>query len=260
MRAWYYAANGEETGPIPETDLAQLFAQERLRQSTLVWTEGLEEWEPASKFEIFSIPDARDEEEVWEQDWSDAEEKSEETEWIPPSKSAKKEKPFVGNETIRPWARFFARKIDIALLYMGLDFLHADFGIPYYHTPLYQGAFLVLGFLCLEPLLLVAFGATPGKLVLGLQLHARGGGSITYSMACSRTLKVWMRGLAFGLPLLNVFAQLKSLSDLNRHGETSWDREEKMVMEYMDFRLWRVVLTAIVVMALGVISASVGLR
>ena len=118
----------------------------------------------------------------------------------------------------------------------------------------------MLAFLILEPILLVMFGATPGKLLLGLQLHARNREDITFRMASARTMKVLGRGLAFGIPLLQIFSQLNSLRELQRDGETSWDREEGFIMEYYEFRFWRAVLTGVIVVALGVISVSFGLR
>ncbi|MDA0666369.1 MAG: hypothetical protein O3A95_09400 [Planctomycetota bacterium] len=136
-----------------------------MREKTLVWTGGLEDWQPASDFKIFaSASDAyleEDADEYWEEDLQGDQgdqEDQEKSEWVPPQKAAPKKKPQTVNESIRPWARFFARKIDIALFFLGLDFLSANIGSFAFTTPFYQGVFLILGFLCLEPLLLVAFG------------------------------------------------------------------------------------------------------
>jgi len=267
VRIWYYAIAGEESAPIAEDELVQMFARERLRESTLVWTEGLETWQPAAQFEIF-FP-TLEQEEDWrgsrqEEDHQKWEEDP--TEWMPPvppvskKRDAAKESSSTSQELVRPWARFFARKIDIALGFMLLDWMFAFTGHGRFGTPFYQGVFLLLAFLALEPILLVLFGATPGKLVLGLQLHTRNGERITFRRASVRTLKVLGRGLAFGIPLLQIFAQLNSLRELQRDGETSWDREEGFVMEYYEFRFWRAVLTGVIVFALGVISVSFGLR
>lgn len=75
MRLWYFAAHREESGPILESDLVQLLVQDQLREKTLVWTEGLEDWQPASNFDIF--PPAHEEgvapaaEDSWEEDWQE---------------------------------------------------------------------------------------------------------------------------------------------------------------------------------------------
>lgn len=44
---WFYAQSDERTGPIPFSDLQRLIEQ-GLPQSCLVWTEGMEQWIPAS--------------------------------------------------------------------------------------------------------------------------------------------------------------------------------------------------------------------
>jgi len=167
MRIWYYAIAGEQSAPIPEVDLVQLFAQERLREETLVWTEGLEDWQPASQFEIF-FPQLEQ-----EQDWQkDREEEvhqpweEDSTEWVPPqSATSKKQKgarkvPLANQDSVRPWARFFARKIDIALAFMLMDWVYTFQEYWRFNTAFYQGVFLMLGFLILEPIFLVLFGAS----------------------------------------------------------------------------------------------------
>lgn len=263
MRIWYYAISGEESAPIPEADLVELFAQGRLRESTLVWTEGLDDWQSAAQFEIF-FPELKQEEDWREEVHQEGEEDS--TEWTPPKPTSSKRRKTVekssggDKDPLRPWARFFARKIDIALGFMLLDWVFTFTGYEHYDSTFYQGVFLMLGLLLLEPIFLVLFGATPGKLVLGLQLHARNGESITFRMASTRTVKVLGRGLAFGIPFLQIFSQLNSLRELQRYGETSWDREEGFVMEYYEFHFGRAVLTGVIVVSLGVISLSFGLR
>ena len=45
---WYYALNGSQQGPVPEHELAQLAAAGTISSSTLVWREGLADWQPLS--------------------------------------------------------------------------------------------------------------------------------------------------------------------------------------------------------------------
>ena len=45
---WYYAnANGEQTGPHTETDLEKLIADKVVNANTLVWSDGMADWQPA---------------------------------------------------------------------------------------------------------------------------------------------------------------------------------------------------------------------
>ncbi|HEY5972882.1 MAG TPA: RDD family protein [Pseudoxanthomonas sp.] len=51
MTTWYYAdAAKQRQGPLAATELAQLFHQGRLRLDTLVWRDGLPQWQPLRDF------------------------------------------------------------------------------------------------------------------------------------------------------------------------------------------------------------------
>jgi uncharacterized membrane protein YhaH (DUF805 family) len=53
-RTWYYEQDGNQTGPLARAELIQFIAQGVIRPTTLVWTEGLTNWEDASRhFEFF---------------------------------------------------------------------------------------------------------------------------------------------------------------------------------------------------------------
>jgi uncharacterized RDD family membrane protein YckC len=45
---WYYVENGNQAGPVEETDLAQLLQTGRLTGGTLVWHDGMANWQPFS--------------------------------------------------------------------------------------------------------------------------------------------------------------------------------------------------------------------
>ncbi len=43
---WYYAANGQQSGPVPPERLAELWWEGQIDEATLVWRDGLAEWQP----------------------------------------------------------------------------------------------------------------------------------------------------------------------------------------------------------------------
>lgn len=45
---WYYALNGQQQGPVPETEIASLAAAGTITADTLIWSEGLPDWQPLS--------------------------------------------------------------------------------------------------------------------------------------------------------------------------------------------------------------------
>jgi hypothetical protein len=43
---WYYASNGQQAGPVSETQLDELAQSGRITPATLVWRQGLANWQP----------------------------------------------------------------------------------------------------------------------------------------------------------------------------------------------------------------------
>ena len=48
-RSWFYAADGQQQGPFPETQLRDLIVRGTVRADTLVWTEGMSGWQRAGE-------------------------------------------------------------------------------------------------------------------------------------------------------------------------------------------------------------------
>jgi|JI8StandDraft_1071087.scaffolds.fasta_scaffold13603_4 uncharacterized RDD family membrane protein YckC len=45
---WYYALNGQQKGPVSEQDIMQLVSSGTINASTLIWRDGLADWQPVS--------------------------------------------------------------------------------------------------------------------------------------------------------------------------------------------------------------------
>jgi hypothetical protein len=43
---WYYVENGQQAGPVDDTRLQELVASGAIQPDTLVWHEGLANWQP----------------------------------------------------------------------------------------------------------------------------------------------------------------------------------------------------------------------
>ena len=43
---WYYAHNGQQAGPVPETEMESLVQRGVVTPTTLVWREGMSQWQP----------------------------------------------------------------------------------------------------------------------------------------------------------------------------------------------------------------------
>jgi uncharacterized RDD family membrane protein YckC len=46
---WYYALNGQQQGPVSELDLSQLVASGTINGATLIWSDGLADWQPLAQ-------------------------------------------------------------------------------------------------------------------------------------------------------------------------------------------------------------------
>ena len=46
-RSWFYASEGQQQGPYPEIQLREFIARGTITADTLVWTEGMANWQRA---------------------------------------------------------------------------------------------------------------------------------------------------------------------------------------------------------------------
>ena len=52
MKQWYYADNRQQKGPIPESQLIDLFKSNQIAQDTPVWAQGMAAWTPINQTEL----------------------------------------------------------------------------------------------------------------------------------------------------------------------------------------------------------------
>jgi uncharacterized membrane protein len=58
MSDWYYALGNEQKGPVSETELRVNLATQKLPAETLVWTDGMDNWQQASQVAKLAVPAA----------------------------------------------------------------------------------------------------------------------------------------------------------------------------------------------------------
>lgn len=56
---WYYAKDGQQQGPVDDTELARLVGSKTIVGTTLVWREGLPQWQPYQEVWVAGMPDWR---------------------------------------------------------------------------------------------------------------------------------------------------------------------------------------------------------
>lgn len=138
----------------------------------------------------------------------------------------------------RPWPRYFARMIDVLLLgtvamaVLGIALLLAtDIG-----EETVLGATEGVGGMLLSNMLvfllaflpiacLLAFAQTPGKWLFGIRVRNADGSRMRLWTSLKREAWVVVRGVGLGLPVVTLFTQVSSYTDLKEEGITAWDRK-----------------------------------
>lgn len=132
---------------------------------------------------------------------------------------------------VRPWVRYWARMLDMYVLFIvagiGIGVVAPDAlnGKPGGKDQLFAVA-ACFAWVFIESLLLSTFGTTPGKWLLKTKLIPPAGTTLSYSVALSRSIKVWWRGMGTGLALPSLITTLVAYSKLKDKRITSWDRDD----------------------------------
>jgi uncharacterized RDD family membrane protein YckC len=133
----------------------------------------------------------------------------------------------------RRWVRFWARMFDMYLFYLAAGILLAMIAPQaLMMNDLALGLVLLCAWVFVESWLLSTFQTTLGKWLLKTRIALASGEPITYSKAQARSLKVWIRGLAIGVPLLSLVTLIMSSISIERDGITSWDKEEGFIVTH----------------------------
>ncbi|MEZ5536243.1 MAG: RDD family protein [Thiolinea sp.] len=138
-----------------------------------------------------------------------------------------------------PWRRFLARAVDMAFilgswaLLLGITIIWFNPSAEemevfqrralYFNHPLLSYSLLAIIYIFSEALMLALFGSTPGKKLYRIRLLFRGGGKPPFRVALMRTFMMWVAGMGFGVPLLNLYALYIARRRLVKTGMTLWD-------------------------------------
>ena len=136
----------------------------------------------------------------------------------------------------RPWVRFWARSIDIALICIivgipvsavlpdGLNNRLVDQLIQFLAVTLW---------IPIEAALIATFGCTPGKALLRVRVSNKNGSNLSFGQALSRSFGVWLMGLGTGvIPLVTLVTSLFAYNRLSKKGVTAWDRDGRFMVTH----------------------------
>lgn len=164
-------------------------------------------------------------------------------------------------EPATPAARLWARLFDIwSLSFLGGIVLGIAFPGLILQLQHLGGAYLLIGLatlplaLLLDAALMALMGTTPGKFLAGIRVETIDGGRVGRK-ALIRNAHVYVEGLWFGIPFLNLFGMSRARDRLLNEGATSWD--EKLGLRVVERGSNELRTIAVAVLAIGL---NIGLR
>jgi TPR repeat protein len=153
--------------------------------------------------------------------------------------------------TPRPWVRYGAKTLDLFCVSFLFGFL-AKIVFPGQH-------FIVVAFVSLfvwalvEPLVLFTFQTTPGRALFRTQLIYQKGQPIPLGAAYERTIRVYIKGMGLGLPIIYLFTHFVAYRHLTTHGTTTWDQQGGFEVHHGKLSGVRITFIALIFLTLAVL-------
>ncbi|RBP38570.1 uncharacterized protein DUF4339 [Roseimicrobium gellanilyticum] len=246
MSDYHLTIADKQTGPHSQFYIIQGIREGRLRGSELIWRLGMEGWQPLRELEDFSSY------------WPPS------PEMLAKAESAK-ELARTALDQPQPWLRFWARMLDMAWFFCAVTFLlglilpeSARQWLGQIERPLIPlEPFFLLFYVPVEAWMLSRYGTTPGRSLLRIQVRTLPGGFPSYRQALHRSLLVYVKGLALGLPFITMLVMLWWKFRIMESRVAPWDESSETRVEHGEPEPWRyVLLTGIVLgvaMTLGLL-------
>ena len=221
-KMWYYVKENKQEGPIPQSKMQEMFDTGILDVETLVWSETLSEWTPASKVDSFRLRVIPSPPPLPKQEPPPI------PSFGPTQKTQEKDV-----SQVRPWVRYWARMFDIYFFSLPAGFVLGIIAPSVLKIPeIFLGMLVIFIWILVESSLLSTWGTTPGKWLLKTTLRDSTGGKLSFSSALTRSFSVWGRGLGIGFPIASLITLIIAHNSLLKEGITSWDREGSFVISH----------------------------
>lgn len=217
MIDWWYADKDKKIGPVKKDEIKRLLQTGQIGAKTLLWHEGMETWQSFDKVDELKKLD-----------------QPELKVSVPPPLPSQTELDPVSYPLATRWPRFFARIFDVwwetllvsIILAAVLGRYSPSFVEWINVSPDASKLFPILCLpiaLILDALLYRVFGNTPGKALLGLKVGTLDGKPLGLYQYLGRNFSIWSSGLAFGIPLINLFTMGKQSVRLGEGKQASYD-------------------------------------
>ena len=161
-------------------------------------------------------------------------------------------------ELAKAWPRFWARLLDITILSFPVGMLIGLLFPSLMVMDLSPRVFeIVVGMIALplvlvvDALLLSLLGTSPGKAIVGLKVVDMEMRKLSTEAALRRNVLLYLKGLAGGIPLLNLIGYGKGHADLAERGFTTWDEATDSRVIENGYHIARATVAAVVVIGLN---------
>ncbi len=131
-----------------------------------------------------------------------------------------------------PWPRLWARLLDTSI-YIGVIALVVGIFLPeFFSRDVFEGragsqliGLVLLPFaLIMDSIVVVVFGNSLGKALVGLRLETLQNRRLNFSTAAKRNLGVYLQGLGLGIPIVSLVQYSMNFSKLKEGKQTNWDQ------------------------------------
>ncbi|SCA63460.1 Uncharacterized protein SCG7109_AP_00040 [Chlamydiales bacterium SCGC AG-110-M15] len=238
---WYYAKDGQQIGPINESELLSLHEQGKVNQATLVWSTEMDLWQALGQTSLLKEKESREQAIIEEN----------------PEPTLSTIQPEIIRDAPqssqpKPWLRYLARQFDL-----NIGFLLSAIAFPtlFISGGVYGAFFLLLIWSVIESVLMTTWGTTPGKALLGIQVLKKDHTKLSFANSFGRSFRVVMRGMCFGFPFLSLGAMILAKWSLMKNGMTTWDRDGGFVVQHQNVDWIRIALVIAVFILITFIAA-----
>ncbi len=241
---WYWAQDGEQHGPLPEAELRERFLGGELPGETLVWSDGMAGWAPASRVPgLTEVPPvAATPPPVARPSIAPAAAGAAATPSMPGVRAG------ASAATRQAWSRLGARLIDLNL---ASALAVSLIGMPDLENTAEVLVTMLVGcvlWVFIEPVFLSRNGMTPGKWLFRVRIVHAENRFLTYGEGLKRTIQVVTTGMGLGLPIISLVMLALAYRELTVTGSTPWDRKGSVNVQYGVMSSTQKTILAIVVM------------
>ncbi|ETA72673.1 MULTISPECIES: RDD family protein [Mesorhizobium] len=276
MKQWHYAAGGKPSGSFTAAEIEGFFRSGKLNGESLVWAEGMQQWQALGETEDFKhllqqtlpppLPPSGHHKEIRDEGYAPL------SEPIVSNSSDKEQIRLSIEQSLRvepagPWSRYFARQFDLSVITTVL-FAVTAFALAYSDPVLLfklnsiDARALFLVFLpaahLINAIIITVFGNSIGKALFAIKaVPVEAGRSFSVTENVSREFRVWVSGIAFGIPLVCLATMIPAFNRVKNRQPTNYDEGRGNVLAFSSSKIRRVVamLGAIAVL-LGILMSN----